>query len=182
MEKPLSSASIRVLSKFEIAPSRRASPQSHFAMRFISALGACGMHEAVGAGRQRRRSWVKSPSLNAATQALGRRKRRSAAPAGPSVAIFAVLRAPGCAQAGALVLAGRPPAYPSKLSGHGSPGAGRSDLKRGGSTDHCATHTHTHVKRQVCGQELQPELLCASQERTGQNSCQCCYYVNACAS
>ena len=56
------------------------------------------MHEAVGAGRQRRRSWVKSPSLNAATQALGRRKRRSAAPAGPSVAIFAVLRAPGCAQ------------------------------------------------------------------------------------
>ena len=56
------------------------------------------MHEAVGAGRQRRRCWVKSPSLNAATQALGRRKRRSAAPAGPSVTTFAVLRAPGCAR------------------------------------------------------------------------------------
>ena len=62
-----------------------------------SVLGACGTHEAVGGVRRWRRSWVKMHPLPAAIQVLGRRKHRSAVPAGPSVARFAVLRVLGCA-------------------------------------------------------------------------------------
>ena len=51
-----------------------------------SVLGACGAHEAVGGVRRWRRSWVKMHPLPVAIQVLGRRKHRSAAPAGPSVA------------------------------------------------------------------------------------------------
>ena len=60
-----------------------------------SVLGACGTHEAVGGVRRWRRSWVKIHPLPAAIQVLGRRKHRSAAPTGPSVASFAVQRVPG---------------------------------------------------------------------------------------
>ena len=60
-----------------------------------SVLGACGTHEAVGGVRRWRRSWVKIHPLPAAIQVLGRRKHRSAAPTGPSVARFAVQRVPG---------------------------------------------------------------------------------------
>ena len=45
--------------------------------------------------RRWRRSWVKIHPLPAAIQVLGRRKHRSAAPTGPSVARFAVQRVPG---------------------------------------------------------------------------------------
>ena len=72
-----------------------------------SALGACGMHEAVGASRQRRRRWVQSHSRPAAIQALGRRERRFAAPAGPSVARSPVLRAPGAGRVLELVRCAR---------------------------------------------------------------------------
>ena len=61
----------------------------------FSVLGACGTHEAVGGVRRWRRSWVNIHPLPAAIQVLGRRKHRSAAPTGPSVARFAVQRVPG---------------------------------------------------------------------------------------
>ena len=77
------------------------------AMPVHSALGACGMHEAVGASRQRRRRWVQSHSRPAAIQALGRRERRFAAPAGPSVARSPVLRAPGAGRVLELVRCAR---------------------------------------------------------------------------
>ena len=66
-------------------------------MAVRSVLGACGTHEAVGGVRRWRRSWVNIHihPLPAAIQVLGRRKHRSAAPTGPSVARFAVQRVPG---------------------------------------------------------------------------------------